>query len=124
MAMARLPDDALVVYGGRNMPENFVKGSGVVIRSDGSMDGVSVNCAPDATLDELTMPIAATDHPGIRNGQIGVTSVGKIRAAGGDVVASPSETNAKHATLIGLTPEKASELFRPTLANPAKRTKK
>ena len=122
--MAKLPDDALVVHGGKNLPENFVKGSGVTIGSDGLMDGVSVNCAFAATLEELTMPIVVTGYPGIRNGQVGVTTVGAIRTAGGDVVASPSKTNPNHATLMGLTPEKASELFRPTVANPTRRKKR
>jgi len=48
----------------------------------------------------------------------GVTTVGAIRAAGGDVVLSPTRTNKHHATLAGLTPEQASELFRPTVPNP------
>jgi hypothetical protein len=122
--MPRLPDDAIVVHGGQNLPENFIKGTGVVIGSDGLMDGVSVNCAPSATLDTLTMPIASTGYPGLRYGQVGVTTVGKIREAGGDVIASPSETNPNHATLRGLTPEKASDLFRPTVANPARKRKR
>lgn len=122
--MAKLPDDALVVHGGKNWPDNFLKGTGVVIGSDGRLDGVSVNCAPAATLDKLTMPIRLTGYPGIRNGQVGVTTVGKIREAGGEVVASPSETNPNHATLRGLTPEKASELFQPTVANPARLKKR
>jgi len=112
------------VHGGENLPENFVKGTGVVIGSDEYLDGVSVNCAPAANLDALTMPIALTGYPGLRNGQVGVTTVGRIREAGGDVVPSPSETNPNHATLRGLTPEKASELFRPTVANPARLKKR
>ena len=50
--------------------------------------------------------------------QVGVTTVGTIRAAGGDVVASPTRTNPHHATLSGLTLEQASQLFRPTVKNP------
>ena len=56
--MEVLPDEALVVHGGMNLPENFIKGTGVIIGKDGYMDGVSVNCAPAATLEDLTMPIA------------------------------------------------------------------
>jgi hypothetical protein len=63
-------------------------------------------------------PNAATGYPGIKNNQVGVTTVGKIRAAGGDVVASGSNKNPNHATLSGLTPKQASGLFRPTVKNP------
>jgi hypothetical protein len=49
---------------------------------------------------------------------VGVTTVGKVRALGGDVVPSPRKRNPNHATLGGLTPEQASSLFRPTVKNP------
>ncbi len=45
--MEPLPDGALVVRGGQNLPENFVKGSGVTVAGDGLLMGVSVNCAWD-----------------------------------------------------------------------------
>jgi hypothetical protein len=83
-----------------------------------------VNSAPTATLDDLTKSIPATGYPGLRHGEVGVTTVEKIRMAGGDVVASPSDINPNHATLNGLSPEKASELFRPTVPNPARRKKR
>jgi hypothetical protein len=35
--MGRLPDDALVVRGGQNLPENFAQGSGVTIDSGGKV---------------------------------------------------------------------------------------
>jgi len=56
----------------------------------------------------------------IPHGQIGVTTVGAIRAAGGDVVRT-SGRSPYHATLVGLSPEEASRLLTPTIANPAKK---
>lgn len=121
--MTTLPDDALVVRGGQNLPENFANGSGVIVQADGKMQGVSVNSASRRSVEELTAPIPATGYPGILNNQIGVTTVGAIRACGGDVMPSPTRTNPHHATLSGLTPMQASNLFRPTIANPSRRKK-
>ncbi len=116
--MESLPDDALVVRGGQNLTENFVKGSGVSVEVAGTLQGVSVNSAHGATVEELTAAIPQTGYPGILNTQIGVTTVGAIRELGGTVVPSPTRTNPLHATLSGLTPEQASRLFRPTILNP------
>ncbi len=49
---------------------------------------------------------------------IDITTVGKIRQAGGDVIRS-SGRRASHATLVGLTHEQTSELLNPTISNPA-----
>jgi hypothetical protein len=117
--MTSLPDEALVVRGGQNLPENFAQGSGVMIDAGGKLEGVSVNSAAGLSVDQLTA--ANTRYPGVPNNQVGVTTVGAIRAAGGDVVPSPTRTNPHHATLSGLTPEKASGLFRPTILNPSRR---
>jgi hypothetical protein len=121
MTMAILPADALVVRGGVNLPGNFTEGAGVEIDEDGLLQGVSVNSFPGADLKKLI----ASDHkigfPGILHGQVGVTTVGKVREAAGDVAASKTKKNPYHATLSGLTPEKASELFRPTMPNPYKK---
>lgn len=121
--MTALPDDALVVRGGQNLPDNFANGSGVTEQADGKMQGVSVNAASGRSVDELTVAVPATGYPGILNNQIGVTTVGAIRACGGDVVPSPTRTNPHHATLNGVTPAQASNLFRPTIANPSRRKK-
>lgn len=96
-----LPDDAIVVRGGRNQPDNFATGSGV-------------------SLADLTAPNRATGYPGIPHRRVGVTTAGAIRAAGGEVVPSPTWANPCHATLSGLTPNRASELFRPTIPNPSR----
>jgi hypothetical protein len=116
--MTPLPDDALVVRGGMNLPTSFVQGSGVAVQPDRTLDGVSVNSAAGLSVAELTAPNAQTRYPGIPHRQIGVTSVGAIRALGGDVIPSPTRANPHHATLTGLTVEQASQLFRPTRKNP------
>ncbi|MEK7832554.1 MAG: hypothetical protein AAB401_15790 [Acidobacteriota bacterium] len=54
----------------------------------------------------------------IPHGQVGVTTVGEVREAGGDVIRT-SGRGAYHATLTGLTPEQASNLLTPTISNPA-----
>lgn len=119
--MTPLPDDALVVRGGLNLPENFAKGSGVSLGADGKLQGVSVNSAPGKSVQELTAAIPQSGYPGIPNNQVGVTTAGAIRERGGEVVPSPTRTNPHHATLSGLTPEQASDLFRPTVSNPSRR---
>jgi hypothetical protein len=121
--MAVLPDDVLVVRGGKNLPESFAQGSGVTIDDDGKLDNVSVHSAAGATIEQLTPPNATTGYIGIKHNQIGVTTVGEIRRAGGDVVPSETKKNPNHATLKGLSPEQASELFRPTQMNPSAPTK-
>jgi len=116
--MTPLPDSALVVRGGQNLPTNFAQGSGVTLDKEGRVQGVSVNAAADVPVQALTAPHPDTGYPGLPYNQIGVTTVGAIRAAGGDVVPAPTRTNPYHALLRGLTPEQASQLFRPTQKNP------
>src|SRR4051812_12462458 len=99
--MIPLPDDALVVRGGQNLPENFAQGSGVTVGEDEKLQDVSVNAASGLSIEELTASRPQTGYPGILNNQVGVTTVGAIRALGGDVVSSPTRTNANHATLSG-----------------------
>ena len=102
-----LPDEALVARGGRNRPEDIDRGFGV---HPSGAAGVSVESAAGLSVAELAR--------GIPHGQIGVTTVGRVRAAGGDVVRT-SGRSANHATPVGLTPEAASALLRPTVPNPA-----
>jgi hypothetical protein len=116
--MKRLPDDALVVRGGKNLASSFEKGTKVSIDENGKLRNVSVNSLGGLTLEELVAPDPTTGYPGIPHKQVGVTTAGTIRAAGGEVVSSPTRTNSKHATLSGLTPEEASRLFQPTQKNP------
>ena len=116
-----LPDGAWVVRGGQNLPIHFAKGSGVAVGEGEKLENVSVNSAPGLSIEELTAPNPQTGYPGIPHNQVGVTTVGAIRAAGGDVVPSPTRTNPNHAILSSLTPDGASRLFRPTIKNPNKR---
>lgn len=91
-------DDALVVRGGSNTADRFANGSGVTTNADGTLSGVSVNSAPGASVSELSQ--------GIPHNQVGVTTVGDVRAAGGDVVPSPTANNPNHCTMCGVTPSK------------------
>lgn len=106
--MDKIPDDALVVRGGQNRPEDIRRGTGT---HPSGVTGVSVESAAGATVEQLA---AAIPH-----GQVGVTTVGKIRAAGGDVIRTAGRSP-NHGTLTGLTPEQASQLLTPATANPAK----
>ena len=76
----------------------------------GNVYDVSVNSAPGRTLEELT--------DGIPNKQIGVTTVGEIRGAGGKIQLDPLEGNPFHCLIGGCTPEQFSDLFTPTIKNP------
>ena len=105
-----LPDNAHVCRGGTCTADRFTKGSGVTVDSQGKLSGVSVNSAPGKSVQELSQ--------GIPNKQVGVTTVGDVRKAGGDVIPSPNDNNLNHCTLCGITPQKAEKLFTPTINNP------
>ena len=109
-AVRALSNDALVVRGGQNLPENFANGSGVTIDSAGNLNGVSVNSGNGLTVQELST--------GVPHNQIGVTTVGNVRALGGDVIPSATRFNPNHCTLCGITQQQASNLFRPTIRTP------
>jgi len=106
----RIPDEALVVRGGRNLPADLRRGTRT---HPSGITGASVECAEEMSVEELA---AALPHR-----QIGVTTVGAIRAAAGDVVRT-SGRSPHHATLIGLSPEEASRLLTPAIPNPAKKS--
>jgi hypothetical protein len=101
-----LSDDSLVVRGGRNQPEDIRRGTGI---HPSGVVGVSVECAAGMTPEELS---AALPHR-----RIGVTTVGAVRTAGGDVIRTSGRSR-HHATLTGLSPEQASRLLTPTVPNP------
>jgi len=101
-----IPDDAFVVRGGRNRPEDIRRGTGT---HPSGITGVSVESAADVSVVELARAIP--------HGQIGVTTVGEIRKVDGDVIRT-SGRSLYHATLTGLMPEQASQLLRPTIPNP------
>ncbi len=77
---------------------------------DGRLDGVSVNSSVAASAAELALSIP--------NRRIGVTTVGAIRAIGGEVLAAETSQNPTHCVMSGLTAEQAQALFTPTVANP------
>ena len=104
----RIPDEALVVRGGRNQPADIERGTGT---HPSGVTGVSVECGLGVSVEDLA---AAIPH-----GQVGVTTVGAVRAAGGDVVRTSGRTP-HHATLTGLTPDEASELLTPAIPNPTR----
>jgi hypothetical protein len=104
----RIPDEAIVVRGGRNLPADLLRGTGT---HPSGVTGVSVECAADLSAAEL----AAT----LPHGQVGVTTVGAIRAAGGDVIRTAGRSP-HHATLTSLTPDEMSRLLTPTVPNPAR----
>ncbi|MBL0320049.1 MAG: hypothetical protein IPP74_12300 [Alphaproteobacteria bacterium] len=105
-----LPNDTLVCRGGRCTEDTFINGSGVSVDEYGNLHGVSVNSSPGKSLAELSETIP--------HKQVGVTSVGKIKEAGGTIVLSPTKNNPNHATLSGISPKAAESLMTPTIKNP------
>jgi hypothetical protein len=104
----RISDEALVVRGGRNRAEDIERGMGI---HPSGITGVSVESAADSTVADLAKLIP--------HGQVGVTTVGAVREAGGDVIRTTGRSP-YHATLTGLTPEQANRLLTPTMINPAR----
>jgi len=110
-AAKKLPNEAFVVRGGLNTPESVASGMGT---HPSGIPGVSVESAAGKSVAEL-----AAGPPPIPNSKIGVTTVGDVRAAGGDVLPT-SGMRPNHATLTGLPPEDISKLLQPPIPNPAK----
>ncbi len=108
--MERIPDRAIVVRGGRNRPEDIRRGIGT---HPSGVTGISVECGEEASVQELSASIP--------HGQVGVTTVGVIREAGGDVIRT-SGKSIYHATLTGLIPDEISLLLTPTIPNPSQQT--
>ena len=106
-----LSDDATVLRGGMCDAQRFTEGSGVTVTADGTLEGVSVQSGDGLTVRELSN--------GVRNGQVGTTTVGQIRALGGDVVPSPSPNSPYHCDMFGITADQAESLFTPTIRNPS-----
>ncbi|WP_162818243.1 RHS repeat-associated core domain-containing protein [Aquirhabdus parva] len=110
LAEKSLPNSALVCRGGACKADSFANGSGVTKAADGTLQGVSTQSRAGATVEELSKPF--------KNNQVGVTTVGKIREAGGKVTADGHPNNPNHATVDNLTPQQLEGLFSPTRANP------
>ena len=84
--MVRIADDALVVRGGNNRPEDIRRGMGT---HPSGVTGISVECGIHVTIMQLVMLIP--------HGQIGVTTVAEVRETGGDVIRT-SGRSPYHAT--------------------------
>jgi len=95
-----------------SLTDPVINGSGVTVSESGLLDGVSVQSAHGVDLETLSQSIP--------HNQVGVTTVGDIRAAGGNVISSPTPYNPYHSILSGIDADTASGLFRPTIPNPAK----
>lgn len=106
--MERISDKAVVVRGGRNRPEDIRRGIGT---HPSGVAGISVECGEGVSVQELSASIP--------HGQIGVTTVGAVREAGGDVIRTSGRSR-YHATLTGLIPDEISLLLTPTTSNPSK----
>ena len=112
-----LSDTDLVVRGGTCTVDRFINGSGVVQDPiTGKLSDISTQARPNADLETLAKPFA--------HKQVGVATVGDIEKAGG-IITLDGELNSiggtkikNHATVDGLTPEQAEELFNPTQKNP------
>jgi len=102
----RIPDEALVVRGGRNRPEDIRRGTGT---HPSGITGISVEWALGSSVEDLAAAIL--------HGQIGCTTVGKICEAGGDAIRT-SGRSLNHATLVGLDPDQISALLTPTISKP------
>lgn len=109
-AVKGLPDSALVYRGGACKADNFLNGSGVTRAGDGTLNGVSTQSRAGASVDDLAKPF--------KNNQVGVTTAGDIRHAGGRVTADGHPGNPNHATVDGLTEHQLERLFSPTRPNP------
>lgn len=100
---AMIPSSALVVRGGSAANQTAAKIDAAIgpSRTPG-VTGFSAQCNGGTCLSTLSAPL--------RNNQVGVTTVGEIRAAGGGVVPTPGLGN--HVTVTNLPGEKASPLFK------------
>jgi cobyrinic acid a,c-diamide synthase len=103
-------DAALVVRGGSNTAEAIAKGAESIDEA-GNVHGVSVNSAEGASAEDLAQ--------GIPHTRIGVTTVGAIRAAGGQVVKDATAVNPNHCLVSCISAAKLSDLLTPTVPNPA-----
>ena len=108
ISFSRIPDNALVIRGGRNQTQDIQRGTS---RHPAGIIGVSVECAEDIPIAELAQTIP--------HRQVGMTTVAEVRKVGGDVVRTTGRSP-YHAALTGLAPEQVSKLLTPTVPNPGK----
>ena len=108
ISVLRIPDNALVIRGGKNQTIDIQRGTGT---HPAGITGVSVESAEGVSIVELAKTIPHT--------QIGITTVAEVRKTGGDVLRTAGRSP-YHATLTGLTPEQVSKLLTPTVPNPGR----
>lgn len=87
----RLPDDAVVVRGGLMLRADLVLGAQAHFDSEG-LHALSVYSAPGRTAAEIAVGVP------LRHSKIRTSTVGRVRAAGYDVVSSPGPPG--HADLV------------------------
>ena len=108
ISVLRIPDEALVIRGGKNQTSDIQRGTGT---HPAGIIGVSVESAEGVPIAELAQAIP--------HKQIGMTTVAEVRKSGGNVLRTAGRSP-YHATLTGLTPEQASKLLTPTVPNPGR----
>ena len=101
-----IPDEALVVRGGKNRSEDITRAIGI---HPSRVIGISVESGLGLSVMELFSKIP--------HRQLGVTTVGAVRNLGGDIIRTSARIP-NHATLTGLSPESISILLTPTIPNP------
>jgi hypothetical protein len=94
-----------VCRGGDCSATSFQNGTGVTQESDGSLNGVSVRVGVNGESgDELLQTL-----PARFGGEGGVSNVGEIEEAGGELMQQGSDT--VHYVINGLTPDELETLF-------------
>lgn len=117
-ALRSLPDEAFVVRGGVATPKQIACGIGPH-RDVPGLTGFSAQSRAGASIEELTATGGVGNGP-FPHGQVSVTTVGKLRCIGCDIVPSPGG-GANHVTVTPgpATPAQISDQFRPQ-PNPAR----
>jgi RHS repeat-associated protein len=114
-----IPDSAFVVRGGVATEKQIAQGIGPH-RDVPGLTGFSAQSRAGATVEELASRGGVGGGP-FPHGQVSVTTAGKLRCLGCDVVSSPG-AGANHVTVVPgrATPAEISDLFVPR-PNPARR---
>jgi hypothetical protein len=119
-----LPESANVVRGGSDTTTGSKPGANSVAglttgtkpvppgTVGAGLTGFSAQSAPGASVADLAKSLPQTQK------QIGATTVGQVKGAGGDVVPTPRDYNPQHVTVTGLTPGTANKLLTPTVPKP------
>ena len=101
------PNEANVVRGVTCTPELLTEAA-----ARGPGGAVSVESAAGFSVEELSQGVS-------RYGQVGTTTIGQIRGAGGEVTPTPGRSP-NHASVTGIAPDALSELLQPPIRNPAR----